>query len=253
MNIEAMSEQARLNEARALMVSLDRMVRNPKRITPSAPWIIPAIMIVVAMFALICIVIKLIMNYLQSKHQSSKNLDRPHSGSPGLPTTPEDETSMATTASMKTRGSLRISATRHHKERHPPVSLYQMKQKQSPSSTTKSKTHKAAMKALSRAARAEAIRSKNLDNSRQQDDASDDNSNRDQNSPNLSQRSDDTDEMQATNQSGLAYGAATSRGHHDKDDAVDYGANQPEAHIVQIREVEGSLQLPTWPQTESDI
>lgn len=246
-----MSDQARLNEARALVATLDRLVRHPKKISPTAPWIIPATMIVVAVFALVCIVIKLIMNYLQSRNGQSKNLTRQHNTSPDLPTTPEDQTSMATTASMKTRGSLKLSSGQHLKSKPPPVSLYQMRQKQSPSS--KFKTHKSAMKALSRAARAEANRSMNRDNSRQQDDNDDDNSNRDENSPNLSQRSDDTDEIQATDHTGLAYGAgAATRDHHDID-GPGYSGGQPETHIVHIRDLEGNVQQATWPQTESDI
>lgn len=255
MNIDAMSDQARLNEARALAVTLDRLVRHPKRISPTAPWIIPATMIVVAAFALICIVIKLIMNYLQSKNGRSKDLDRPHTSSPDLPSTPEDQTSMATTASMRTRKSIRMTSNRHYKNNLPPVSLYQLKQRQSPGSSSKSKTHKAAMKALSRAARAEANRSMSRDSSRQQDDATDDNSNRDNNSPNLSRRSDDTDEMQTANQPGLAYGVASPRGeHHSETGGPGFSGNQPEAHIVQIRDLEDThLRQPTWPQTESEI
>lgn len=110
------------------------------------------------------------------------------------------------------------------------------------------------MKALSRAARAEANRGMSRDNSRQSDDVQDDNSNNiGDNSPNLSQQSDDTDEMQAINQSGLVYGAAVSKG-----DQIEAGhsSNQPEVHIVQIRDLEeGNLQhsQTTWSKTESDI
>jgi hypothetical protein len=116
------------------------------------------------------------------------------------------------------------------------------------------------MKAMSRAARAEANRSR--DSSRQQDDVSDNNSNNaGVNSPNLSQRSDDTDEIHQTiNQTGLAYSAAAAR-HTDALDggenmAPGHSSNQPEVHIVQIRDLEeGNLQhsQPTWSKTESDI
>ena len=248
-------QSSRLNEARALAASLERLTRSPKRFSPSAPWIIPAIMVVVGTFALVCIAIKLIMNYLNSKNQKTKTFGR----SPDIPTTPDqDQTSMATTASMKTRGSLRLNPTRQLKSRPPPVSLYQCKQKQSPGSgvISRSKAHRAAMKAMSRAARADANRSR--DSSRQADDASDDNSNnlRD-NSPNLSQRSDDTDDMQAVNQSGLVYGATSSKSAHgDEIDGGGHSSNQPEVHIVQIRDLdEGNLQhsQPTWSKTESEI
>ena len=95
------------------------------------------------------------------------------------------------------------------------------------------------MKAISRAARAEANRNTSRDSCRQQEDDTDD-SNRDDKSPNLSQRSDDTDEIQAVNQSGLAYGAATARGHRDE-------MNQPETHIVEIRDLNDGIQQTTWP------
>lgn len=246
----------RVAELRASYAALDRLTRNPRRFTPSAPWIIPATMVVVCAFALICLAVKLIMNYLNSKNQKSKSFSSPHSDSPDIPTTPDqDQASMATTASMKTRGgSLRLH--RQLKSRPPPVSLYQMKQKQSPGSSVKSKSHRAAMKAMSRAARAEANRSR--DSSRQPDDGSDDNSNNlADNSPNLSL--DDGDDLQAGNQtSGLVYGATSAR--PDEVDGLDLAAgqssNQPEVHIVQIRDLEeANLQhsQPTWSKTESDI
>lgn len=253
--------QNRLSELRALAATYEKLTRSPRRFSPSAPWIIPATMIVVCAFALICLAIKLIVNYLNSKTEKTKTFGRPHGSSPDIPTTPEDQTSMATTASMKTRGSLGLSSRRHHRSKPPPVSLYQIRQKQSPGSAAKSsKAQRAAMKAMSRAARAEANRSR--DSSRQQDDGSDDNSNNaDANSPNLSQRSVDTDEMQQTiNQSGLAYSAAASR-HADALDGGEnmmpaHSSNQPEVHIVQIRDLdEGNLQhsQATWSKTESDI
>lgn len=257
----SMTDQARLAEVRALSATLDRLTRNPKRISPTAPWIIPATMIVVAVFALICLAIKLIMNYLNSKHEKTKDFEHSHTSSPEIPTTPEDQASMATTASMKTRGSLGVGSRRQHRSKPPPVSLYQIKQKQSPgSSASKSKTHKAAMKAISRAAKAEANRSFSRDSSRQPNDGSDDNSNNiGDNSPtNLSQRSDDTDEIQAVSQSGIVYGAASSKGNADEIDgsnALGHSSNQPEVHIVQIRDLEDNLQhsQPTWPQAESEI
>lgn len=249
-----------------MAATLDRLTRNPRRFSPSAPWIIPAVMIVVCVFAVICLAVKLMMSYLHSRNERSKTFGRPHGSSPDIPTTPEaDQTSMATTASMRTKGSLGLSTRRYHRNRPPTVSLYQMKQKQSPGSATKSssRAHRAAMKAMSRAARAEANRSLSRDSSRQQDDNSDENSNNaNANSPNLSQRSDDTDEVQVVNQSGLIYGAAASRGQDQLDGAGDNmtvghsSANQPEVHIVQIRDLEeGNLQhsQPTWSKTESDI
>lgn len=256
-----MTDSARLLEARALTATLDKLSRNPKRFSPSAPWIIPATMIVVAIFALICLAIKLIMNYLHSRNETTKDFKHSHGSSPDIPTTPEDQASMATTASMKTRNSLGLSGRRQHRGRPPPVSLYQIKQKQSPGSAgSKTKISKAALKAMARGAKAEA-NSRNLsrDKDRQNDDdGSDDNSNNvGDNSPNLSQRSDDTDEVtQAINQPGLAYGAATSKAHADEVDAdLGHGSNQPEVHIVQIRDLEADLQHPqtTWPNAESEI
>lgn len=245
---------SRLNEARALAATLDKLSRSPKRFSPSAPWIIPVVMVIVCSFALVCIAIKLIMNYLNSKSQKTKAFGR----SPDIPTTPDqDQTSMATTASMKTRGSLRLNPTRQLKSRPPPVSLYQCKQKQSPGSSviSRSKAHRAAMKAMSRAARSDANRSRN--NSRQADDASDNNSNNlGDNSPNLSQHSDDTDDLHAVNQSGLVYGATSSKSVHGDEIDAGHSSNQPEVHIVQIRDLEeGNLQhsQPTWSKTESDI
>jgi hypothetical protein len=253
--------QSRLNEARVLAATLDKLTRTPRRFSPSAPWIIPATMIIVCAFALICLAIKLIVNYLNSKNENTKTFGRPHGSSPDIPTTPEDQTSMATTASMKTRGSLGLSSRRHNRSKPPPVSLYQIRQKQSPGSAAKSsKAQRAAMKAMSRAARAEANKSR--DSSRQRDDGSDDNSdNAEANSPNLSHRSDDTDEMQQTmNQSGLAYSAAAARHAEAMDGGENmmqgHSSNQPEVHIVQIRDLdEGNLQhsQTTWANTESDI
>lgn len=247
-------------EARALAATLDRLTRNPKRITPSAPWIIPATMIFVTLFALVCLVIKLFMNYLNSKNNKTKKFGLSEQSSPDIPTSPEDQTSMATTASMKTRGSLRLNQ-KQRKNRPQAVSLYQMKQKQSPgSSNSKSKTHKAALKAISRAAKSEANRSLSRDSTRQVDDGSDDNTNMNgDNSPNLSQHSDDTDEIHASvNQSGLVYSAsAATRGNTDETDAANVHNynNQPEVHIVQIRDLEDNVQHPqqAWPQAESEI
>lgn len=251
-----MTDQARLNEARVLAATLDRLTRHPKRVSPSAPWIIPATMIVVAIFALVSLAIKLMMNYLNKKNEKTKDFNHSHASSPDIPTTPEDQTSMATTASMKTRGSLAMSS-RRHRSKPPPVSLYQIKQKQSPGSSSKSKTHRAAMKAISRAARTDANRSMSRDSSKQRDDRSDDNNsnNLGDNSPNLSQRSDEvTEEIQAVSPSNLAYGAATSRGNDQFDGPS--SSNQPEMHIVQIRDLEDvQHSQPAWTDqpAESEI
>jgi len=255
-----MTDQQRLAEARAVTYQLEKLSRNPRKFAPTAPWIIPALMVIVTLFAFICLVIKLFINYLNSKHHKTKNFGLSEASSPDIPTTPEDQASMATTASMKTRGSLRLSSNRR-RSKPPPVSLYQMKQKQSPGSATKVKSHKAAMKVMSRAAKAEANRSLSRESTRQVDDGSDDNMNVDaDNSPtNLSQHSDDTDEIQASvNQSGLVY--AATRGHSDDGNDNNVGttghnSNQPEVHIVQIRELEDNLQhsQPAWQQAESEI
>lgn len=253
-----MTDQQKLAEARAMVATLDKLTRSPKRVTPSAPMIIPATMIFVLIFAMICLVVKLFMNYLHSKHEKAKKFGMSGSISPDIPTTPEDQASMATTASMKTRGSLRISS-KGRRTKPQPVSLYQIKQKQSPgSSSTKSKSHKAALKAMSRAAKAEANRSLSRDSTRQADDGSDDNMNNDSSSPaNLSQHSDDTDEIQATvSRSGLVYEASRSRPDEvDGGNTSSHNANQPEVHIVQIRDLEDNVQHPqqAWPQAESEI
>lgn len=201
------------------------------------------------------------MYYLNSKNNKTKKFGMSEQSSPDIPTTPEDQTSMATTASMKTRGSLRLSQ-KQRKNRPQAVSLYQMKQKQSPgSSSSKSKTHKAALKAMSRAAKSEANRSLSRDSTRQVDDGSDDNTNMNgDNSPNLSQHSDDTDEIQASvNQSGLVYSASASAARENTDEIdganVHNHNNQPEVHIVQIRDLEDNVQhsQQAWPQAESEI
>lgn len=251
-----MTEQQRV-EARALASALDKLTRNPKRVAPTAPWIIPATMIFVSLFALICLVIKLFMNYLNSKSNKTKKFGLSEQSSPDIPTTPEDQASIATTTIMKTRGSIGLSSKRK-RNRPQPVSLYQMKQKQSPgTSSSKNKSHKAAMKAMSRAAKAEANRSLSRDSTRQVDDGSDDNiNNGDTNSPtNLSQQSVDTDDIQVgVNQSGIVYGA-TSSGDQDTGNVLGHGSNQPEVHIVQIRELDDNIQHPqqTWSKAESEI
>lgn len=115
------------------------------------------------------------------------------------------------------------------------------------------------MKAMYRSARAEANRSR--DDSKQQTAGSADHSDdADDNSPNLSHRSNDSDEVQ--HQSGVigGYTAAASR-HNDALDGGEsmppgHSPNQPEVHIVQIRDLdEGNLQhsQATWPERESDI
>lgn len=120
---------------------------------------------------------------------------------------------------------------------------------------------------MSRMSRSEANKSTlSRDSTRQMNDNdnSDDNlniSNRDDNddSPtNLSQHSDDvvTEDIQnLTNNSGLVYAAATG-GHGD--DQVVIKTEQPEVHIVRIRDLEDDAvvqhpQQADWPQTESEI
>lgn len=250
-----MSEQ-RLAEARALFVSLDRIARNPKKFSPSAPWVIPAIMVAVGLVAIICLAIKLIMKYIVAK-KDTKSFESSQANSPDLPTTPEDQTSMATTASMKTRGSVGLNS-KQRKRKHPPVSLYQLRQKQSPCSS--STRHKAVAKAMSKAARAEANKSLSRDSSRQNQDNSDDNDERDHSPGGISQDSDDSVELAQFNEeqhSGLVYAAGVTKGVHDDTDGHDVSShpNQPEIHIVQIREIEDRVQhyQQPWPQTESDI
>lgn len=262
-----MSEQ-KLAEARALYVSLDRIARNPKRFSPSAPWVIPAIMIAVGSVAIICLAIKLIMKYIIAKKETN-SLGSSQADSPELPTTPEDQTSMATTASMKTRGSVSHNSKRSA-SKHPPLSLYQMRQKQSPSSS--STRHKAVAKAMSKAARAEANKSLSKDSSKQNQDASD-NDERENSPGGISQASDDTEEViQSIDEqhSGLVYAAGIAKSGHDNNDGheasshsngpqmspyLDHVSQPPEIHIVQIREIEDRVQHfdQPWPQTESDI
>lgn len=242
----------RIAEARALYASLDRMTRNPKRITPSAPVVIPAIMIAVCSVALICILIKLIMKFVVAK-RATTSLGSSQANSPDIPTTPEDQTSMATTASMKTRGSLAIHS-QQRKSKPAPVSLYQIRQKQSP--TTSATKHKAMAKAMSKAARAEANKSLSKDSNRQNQDTSD-NDERENSPGGISQNSDDTDEVVQSieeHQTGILYAAGVSRGQDDNDGphVSSHNPNQPEVHIVRIRDIEDNVQQ-AWPQTESDI
>lgn len=247
------TDQSKLAEARALAAALHKVTRDSRRVYPSAPIIIPATMIIVALFAIITLLIKLFMKYMSKKEIKSK-FGPSGASSPDIPTTPEDQTSMATTASMKTRGSLRINPDRR-RNKPPPVSLYQMKQKHSPGSSTQKKSHKAAMKAIARAAKTEANRGLSRDSTRQIDDASDDNGNNNGGSSpgNLSQRSDDTDKLQLSEEQPTALYAAAAA---DPDGATNLiTTNQPEVHIVQIRDLEDNVQhsQPTWSQTESEI
>lgn len=250
-----MTNQQRLDEARSLAWTLDKLSRSPKNFSPSAPIIIPILMVVVALFAVICLVIKIFMNYLNSKNKKTQKFGIGEPCSPDLPTTPEvDQTSLATTASMKTRGSLRLQTARRNKL--PPVSLYQMKQKQSPRASTTTKLRsKGAMRAMAKASKADPNRSSSRDSARQDDDNSDLNINNDGgDSPtNLSQRSFDSDEIQATNM-GIVYAADTSGTKHDDIDGPHQStSHQPEVHIVQIRELEDNVQHSQYPQTESEI
>lgn len=260
-----MTDHQKLAEARVMAIQMDKLARSGRRISPSAPIIIPILLIIVSLFALICLLIKLFMIMKGKKNDQTKPFRPSSASSPDIPTTPEhDQSSMATTASMKTRGSLRLNPDRR-KQKLPPVSLYQMKAKQSPGST--SKTNKAAMKALARSARAEANRSLSRDSTRQMEDNSDDNinDNGDVSPGNLSHQSDDTDDLQNTlSQSGRIYSAAANVG-PQPDDQVDgseiqiernlqHSVEQPELHIVQMREVEDvHHSQPTWPQNESQI
>lgn len=254
-----MTDQHKLAEARAMAATVDRLTRESRRVSPSAPAIIPITMIVVMLFTLISLLIKLFMNYMNRRHDKARKFGPSGASSPDIPTTPEDQTSMATTASMKTRGSLRVNPDRR-KTKPPPVSLYQIKQKHSPgSASSKSKAHRAAMKSLSRAARTEPNRSRDRENN---DNGSDDNGNNNGTSSpgNLSQQSDDTEKMQLSEEPSTAVFAAatTSPGNDVIDGALNNPSStiyQPEVHIVQIRDLDDNVQhsQPTWSQTESDI
>lgn len=252
-----LSEEERVAAIKALQVTLDKLTRSPKRFTPSAPWIIPAMMIFVALFAIVCIVIKLFMSYIHSKgEETPRKYGFNSSSSPDITATPEDQTSMATTASMRTRDSLKHGTQRRNKL--PPVSLYQMKLKQSPSATSpgKPKISRTGNKAIARIARQKAHRSvspDNLDQQKNNDDRSDDNANDDTNSPtNLSQHSEEIDELQV-NHSGLTYNAL-AHGQHE-DEINHQHLEKPEVHVVQIRDVDEGTKhsQPVWPQTESEI
>lgn len=259
--MHTMNDQQRVNAVRALSVEIDKLSRSSKRFTPSAPWIIPALMIFVVLFAFVCFVVKLLMNYLTSKDdESPKKYGFTDTSSPDITATPEDQTSMATTASMRTRDSLRNNSNRGRRNRLPPVSLYQLKQKQSSSasvsSTTKLKTNRAANKAVSRMAKQAANRSLMRNGEPNQDSRSDNDNDIDDggdNSPtNLSQHSGDTETVQGTAPN-VAYGATIA---HRHDEALHQGPpDQPEVHVVQIRDLEENVQhsQPVWPQTESEI
>lgn len=180
------TDQQKLAKARELASTLDQMSRSPKRVYPTAPWIIPATMIVVALFAIVCLVVKLLMIYMRSKKSTQKKSFRlSEASSPDIPTTPEDQASMATTASMKTRGSLGINSKRRSRVRPPAVSLYQMKKQQSPGSSS---SKNRAMKALVKATPSQSSR-------RIDDNLIEDNSNPDNSPPTSLQHSDVTDEI----------------------------------------------------------
>lgn len=250
-----MTDQNKLAEVRALAAHMNRLTRDSTRkVSPSAPAIIPITMIIVTLFALITLLIKLFMHYMKKRAPFGPS----GASSPDIPTTPEDQTSMATTASMKTRGSLRINPERK-KNKPPPVSLYQIKQKQSPSSSSsRSKAHRAAMKAIARAAKAEPNRTMSRESTRQIDDGSDDNGNDNGGSSpgDLSQRSNDFDKSPAPEEpSTELYAAASTSLANDTTDSFipPSQANQPEVHIVQIRDLDVQHSQPTWSQTESEI
>lgn len=257
-----MTDQERLAEARALAITWDKLTRSPKRVTPSAPWIIPAMMVFVTLFAFICLVIKLFMNYLNSKNDKSKELE---TGSPNIASsTPADQVSMATTATMRTRSSIRRQS-RRTRNRAPVITPYQLKEQQQqaqvqgPSSSgVKKISNRIARKALARMAKAEANETKRKDESRE--DEEDDFNNRSDDNDNNSfpDLSDDnnSDEIQATvNQSGLVYAAAARGAGIDDCGQDNFGSNQPEVHIVQIRDLDDNVQhsQSTWQERESDI
>lgn len=129
-----MSENSKLADERALYEAFDRMSKNTKRVTPSAPRIIQLLLVAVAI-ALICLAVKLLVKYLSTKRKSSKRLDRSLELTPDIAnrsaTSNDEETGMKT----RTRGSHNISS-KHKRKKPPAVSLYQIRQKQSPGSSS---------------------------------------------------------------------------------------------------------------------
>lgn len=192
-----MTDPAKLAETRALYENLDRMSRNTKRVNPSAPWIIPALLTAVAIVGLFCLAVKLIAKYLLSKRKIAKRFDRGSSESPSSNeanrVSRDDQTSIST-ATPRTCGPLTNISSKHQRTKPPPVSLYQMKQKKSPgSSSSGSKIKLATLQVgLLRAAHTRG----GSDKGRAQT-SSDENSHNDPGSSpvDMSQRSSDTEEV----------------------------------------------------------
>lgn len=234
-----MTDRSKLAEARAVYENFDRISRNTRRVTPSAPWIIPALLTAVAIAGIFCLAVKLIAKYLLSKRKTVKRFDRgarsdsPSSGSAANRASRGDQTSVST-ATPRPCGPLTNMTTKHQRSKPPPVSLYQMKQKKSPGSSSGSKIKLATLQVgLLRAAHG---RSGGGDQGRAQT-SSDDNSNNDPGSSpvDMSQRSSDTEEI--SHMSPL-------------DDSQAVGANEVvESHQQQAFEQDNSHQQ----QAESDI
>lgn len=147
------TDHQKLARAREAAAILDSLTRAPKRVYPSAPAIIPVTMILVALFVIVALVIKFLMRYMHSKEEKQSKNFRLSPSSPDIPTAPEDQTSMATTASMKTGNSVRINPTRGSKRaKKPAVSLYQVTKKQQHSPATPSSRNRAAMRVIAKAA-----------------------------------------------------------------------------------------------------
>lgn len=141
-----MSDNSKLADERVLYETLDRLSRNTKRVAPTAPWIIQALLVAFAI-ALICLALKLLVKYLSKKRKSSKRFERSVEGTPDIANQSalNEETGMKT----RTRGSHNI-CSKHKRKKPPAVSLYQLRQKQSPSSSSNRLKHISTLQAMSR-------------------------------------------------------------------------------------------------------
>lgn len=192
-----MSDPAKLAETRALYENLDRMSRNTKRVNPSAPWIIPALITAVVIAGLFCLAVKLIAKYILSKQKTVERFDRGSSESPShgnaANRASRDDQNSISTATPKTCGPLTNMSSKHQRAKPPPVSLYQMKQKKSPGSSSGNKIKLATLQVgLLRAAHNRGGGDKGRSRT-----SSDENSNNGPGSSpvDMSQRSSDTEEV----------------------------------------------------------
>lgn len=243
-------------EARASAYNLDLLTKAPSKFAPTAPWIIPAMMILVVLFAFICIATRIIINYLRKK----KNLPNIYGfsddkSSPELVGVSADGKRTTAPSGHSTRSSRKTRPLRL--DQITPQRNAQLKSLIDTSSN-KSKKKSPSTKAMGRVAKHTANRSLNDNDKRNdKDDNSDDITHDDgDNSPtNISRHSDDTDEINmrqdVTNQADFVYKTAYEP---NLASANESGYPQQERHIVRMSSIEDYHQSATIrPTTESDI